>query len=107
RAKIAKEAARLLRQAAARFRKARESADPEKAARLREEGEQRLADLGEVDRQAWPWAPWMYAVRDQDAIIPEDGGAPVYEGLRIARPKAGAPDQLELLELGQILHEAE
>ncbi|MDC0721729.1 SNF2-related protein [Nannocystis bainbridge] len=103
RARIAKEAARLLRQAAGRFRDARTSADPERAARLRDEGEQRLADLEQVSPDAWPWAPWMYAVRDADMIIPENGGAPVYEGLRVARPRAGAPDQLDYLEFGQIV----
>ena len=25
-------------------------------------------------------------------IIPENGGAPVYEGLRLARPRPGVPD---------------
>ena len=40
RARIAREAARVLRQAAGRFRDARASADPEKAARLRDEGDQ-------------------------------------------------------------------
>ncbi|MFZ6184880.1 SNF2-related protein [Nannocystis pusilla] len=103
RAKIAKEAARLLRQASARFRDARATTDAEKAQRLREEGEQRLGDLERVSPDAWPWANWMYAVRDTELIVPEDGGAPVFEGLRIARPKAGAPDQLEYVEFGQIV----
>ncbi|MBK7828377.1 SNF2-related protein [Nannocystis sp.] len=103
RARIAKEAARLLRQAAGRFRDARATTDAERAARLRDEGEQRLADLEQVNPDAWPWAPWMYAVRDLEAIVPEDGGAPVYEGLRIVRPRAGAPDQQEFLEFGQIV----
>nr|WP_293177676.1 helicase-related protein [Nannocystis sp.] len=103
RARVAKEAARLLRQAAGRFRDARVTTDAEKAARLRDEGEQRLADLEQVNPEAWPWAPWMYAVRDLDAIVPEDGSAPVYEGLRIVRPRAGAPDQQDFLEFGQII----
>ncbi|MFY0531707.1 hypothetical protein [Nannocystis pusilla] len=103
RAKIAKEAARVLRQAAGRFRDARLTTDTERAARLRDEGEQRLADLEQVNPEAWPWAPWMYAVRDVDMIVPENGGAPVYEGLRVARPRAGAPDQLDYLEFGQIV----
>ncbi len=101
RAKIAKESARLLRQAAGRFADARRSTDPERAAKLREEGEQRLADLERMDPEAWPWAPWMYAVRDKDVLIPENGGAPVYEGLRIARPRAGHTDQFEHLEFGR------
>jgi hypothetical protein len=103
RARVAKEASRLLRQAAGRFRDARATTDAEKAARLRDEGEQRLTDLEQVNPEAWPWAPWMYAVRDLDAIVPEDGGAPVHEGLRVVRPRAGAPDQQDFLEFGQIV----
>jgi hypothetical protein len=103
RARIAKEAARVLRQAAGRFRDARSSADPEKAARLREEGEQRLADLEQVNADAWPWAPWMYAVRDTDMIVPENGGAPVHEGLRLTRPRPGVPGQLDYFEFGRIV----
>lgn len=45
----------------------------------------------------------MYTVRDAHMIIPERGGAPVYEGLRLVRPRAGAPDQLEFFEFGQIV----
>jgi hypothetical protein len=103
RARIAKEAARVYRQAAGRFRDARQTTDAERAARLRDEGEQRLSDLEQVSTEAWPWARWMYAVRETDVIIPEDGGAPVYEGLRVARARAGAPDQLDFLEFGQIV----
>jgi hypothetical protein len=102
RARVAKEAARLLRQAAGRFRDARATTDAEKAARLRDEGEQRLTDLEQVNPEAWPWAPWMYAVRDLDAIVPEDGGAPV-RGPSRRPPRAGAPDQQDFLEFGQIV----
>jgi hypothetical protein len=101
RKRIALEATRLYRQAAARFRAARVSGDAAAAARLREEGELRLADLERVDADAWPWAPWMYAARDREVLIP-DTGAPIYEGLRIARPRAGA-EQLDHLEFGRIV----
>jgi predicted RNase H-like HicB family nuclease len=101
RKRIALEATRLFRQAAARFRAARVSDDAEAAARLREEGELRLADLERVDAEAWPWAPWMYAARDLEVLIP-DTGAPVHEGLRIARPRAGS-EQLDHLEFGRII----
>ncbi|MBL8976668.1 MAG: hypothetical protein JNK56_39075, partial [Myxococcales bacterium] len=107
RARIAKEAARVLRQAAGRFRDARASSDPEKAARLRDEGDQRLDDLEQVSADAWPWAPWMYAARETEMIIPENGGAPVYEGLRIARPRPGAPGQLDYFEFGRIVQDDE
>jgi hypothetical protein len=107
RARIAREAARVLRQAAGRFRDARASADPEKAARLREEGDQRLEDLEQVSPDAWPWAPWMYAARETEMIVPENGGAPVYEGLRLARPRPGAPGQLDYFEFGRIVQDDE
>jgi hypothetical protein len=107
RARIAREAARVLRQAAGRFRDARSSSDPEKAARLRDEGDQRLEDLEQVSADAWPWAPWMYAARDTDMIVPESGGAPVYEGLRLARPRPGAPGQLDYFEFGRIVQDDE
>jgi hypothetical protein len=107
RARIARESARVLRQAAGRFRDARASSDPEKAARLREEGDQRLEDLEQVSADAWPWAPWMYAARETEMIVPENGGAPVYEGLRIARPRPGAPGQLDYFEFGRIVQDDE
>jgi hypothetical protein len=107
RARIARESARVLRQAAGRFRDARASSDPEKAARLRDEGDQRLEDLEQVSADAWPWAPWMYAARDSDMIVPESGGAPVYEGLRLARPRPGAPGQLDYFEFGRIVQDDE
>jgi hypothetical protein len=103
RARIAWEATRVLRQAAGRFRDARTISDPELAARLRDEGEQRLSDLEEVSAEAWPWVPWMYAVRDTDVIVPENGGAPVYEGLRLVRPRPGAPGQLDYFEFGRVI----
>ncbi len=103
RAQIAKEAARLLRQANGRFRDARASTTPERAARLREEGEERLAELSKISPEAWPWAPWMYAVRDTEFIVPEDGAPPLYEGLRVARPRPGAAGQLDYLEFGRIV----
>lgn len=56
-----------------------------------------------VDPEAWPWRAWMYAVRDTELIIPEDGSAFVYEGLRVARPRPGAAGQYEHLEFGRVL----
>jgi hypothetical protein len=43
----------------------------------------------------------MYAARDHDVLIP-DTGAPVYEGLRVARPRAGA-ELFDHLEFGRII----
>ena len=103
RALVAKEAARLMRQANGRFRDARSSQSPERAARLREEGEERLEELAKIDPEAWPWKPWMYAVRDTEFIVPEDGSAFVYEGLRVARPRPGAAGQFDHLEFGRVL----
>jgi hypothetical protein len=103
RALIAKEAARLLRQANGRFRDARASTSPERAAKLREEGEERLEELAKVDPEAWPWRAWMYAVRDTELLVPEDGSAFVHEGLRVARPRPGAAGQYEHLEFGRVL----
>jgi hypothetical protein len=101
------EATRLLRQANARFRDARNTTNVELARRLREEGESRLAELGLVDASAWPWGPWMYAVRDTEYIVPEDGSAPLYEGLRVAWPRAGNAELFDHLEFGRVLGEAD
>lgn len=103
RAKIAREAVRLLRQASGRFAEARRTDDAERAAKLREEGDLRLSDIERLDPEAWPWAKWMYAVRDTELLVPENGGAPVFEGLRIARPRAGHEGQFDYLEFGQVI----
>ncbi|MBK8265032.1 MAG: hypothetical protein IPK80_27320, partial [Nannocystis sp.] len=79
RARIARETNRVLRQAVSRFDRARDADDPEHAARLREDAEQRLSDLKTVDPAAWPWYPWVHVARDVDMLVPELG-APVYEG---------------------------
>ena len=103
RKKVAEDAGRLLRSASARFRKAERSRDPSEAARLRLEAEARLEDLTQVDPAAWPWAKWMYAVRDHDMLVPTDGGAPVFEGLRIGRPNPWNPSRTDFAELGRVV----
>ncbi|MCK6529703.1 SNF2-related protein [Myxococcota bacterium] len=102
RKKVAADAARLLKSANARFRKAEGVDDPTEAARLRLEGEERLKDLAKVDPSAWPWAEWMYAVRDTDVLVPPDGQAPVYEGLRVGTPSPFNPDRVTYAEFGKV-----
>jgi superfamily II DNA or RNA helicase len=102
RKKVAEDAARMLRGANARFRKAERSADPTEAARLRLEGEERLKDLAHVDPAAWPWARWMYAVRETELLVPAAGEAPVYEGLRVAVPSPWDPSKLQHAEFGRV-----
>ena len=100
--KVAADAARMLRSANARFRKAGAAADPSEAARLRLEGEERLKDLAKVDPAAWPWAEWMYAVREHELLVPADGQAPVWEGLRIGIPSKWNAERIEFAEFGKV-----
>ncbi len=102
RKKVAEDASRMLRGANARYRKAERAEDPAEAARLRQEGEERLKDLATVDPEAWPWAKWMYAVREHELLVPAAGEAPVYEGLRVGMPNAWNPDRVDLAELGRV-----
>lgn len=102
RKKVAEDASRMLRGANARFRKAERTADPAEAARLRQEGEERLKDLATVDPAAWPWARWMYAVRDGELLVPTSGEAPVFEGLRVGLPNAWNPERTDHLEFGRV-----
>jgi len=102
RKKIAADAARVLRSANARFRKAERSKDAGEAARLRLEGEERLKDLANVDPAAWPWAKWMYAVRDHDMVVPSGGEAPVYEGLRVGIPSPYNPEKVDHVLFGRV-----
>jgi hypothetical protein len=100
--RVVKEANQLLRQAVARFEWARTAHDPDNAARLRQEAEDRLAELQQVDPEVWPWAPWMYAARDVDMIVGRSWAGPVYEGLRVSRPRLGASDKFDYLEFGRV-----
>ena len=49
----------------------------------------------------------MYAVRDTEFIVPEDGSAPLYEGLRVAGPRPGNAELFDHLEFGRVLSEAD
>ena len=102
RAKVADDAARLLRSANARFRKAERLDDQVESARLRLEGEERLDDLAKVDPEAWPWARFMYAVRETAVLVTKDTGAPVYEGLRVGTPSRWNPDDIQYAEFGRV-----
>ncbi len=97
RAKVARDAARLLRSANARFRKAERAEDPAEAARLRAEAEDRLGELSRIDPAAWPWAPWADAVRRTEMLVPLEGQVPVFEGLRAKHPTLEV-----LLEFGRV-----
>jgi hypothetical protein len=99
-AKIAREAANLLIQASARFRDARETPDPEKAARLRADGDVRLKDLRRVDVAAWPWGKWAEQAREVEVIVASAESAPVFEGLRVGK---GPPAERRFFEFGRIL----
>src|SRR5262249_11358664 len=72
RAKIARVASATLRGAAARFEAARHARDPQDAARLRSEAEQRLAELQRIDPGKWPWATVVLAARDHRVLVPVD-----------------------------------
>ena len=102
RKKVAEDAARLLRSVNARFRKAERTADPAEAARLRLEAEERLKDLAAIDPEAWPWARWSLVVREQPVLVPAEGQAPVFEGLRIGMPSKWNPDVIEHAEFGRV-----
>ncbi len=97
RAKVARDGARLLRSANARFRKAERVDDPAEAARLRAEAEDRLGELSRIDVAAWPWAPWAEAARRTEVLVPLDGQVPVFEGLQAHHPTLDV-----LLEFGRV-----
>ena len=102
RQKVARDAARLLRSVDARLRKAERTADPAEATSLRQEADERLEDLARVDPVAWPWGPWLHIVRRQPVLVPPDGQAPVWEGLRIAVPSSFNPEILEHAQFGRL-----
>ncbi|MBL9106467.1 MAG: hypothetical protein JNL82_36425 [Myxococcales bacterium] len=101
RRKVAREAASLLIQANARFRDARDTANAERAALLRAEGEDRLRDLQRIDVDAWPWARWTASVRDVEYMVPGADSAPVFEGLRVGVLRDGAVSMY--FEFGRIV----
>ncbi len=78
-------AAAIATQAAARFRDARQTLDPERASRLRSDGEARLVELSRADASAWPWGQLMSAARDTNVLVASANDPPVFEGLRYAR----------------------
>ena len=98
--KVAREAANLLIQADARYRDARETTDTERAARLRAEGDERLADLKRIDAAAWPWARLAERAREVEMMVPSAASSPVFEGLRIGR---GKPGFVRYHEFGRVL----
>ncbi|MEZ4430575.1 MAG: helicase-related protein, partial [Nannocystaceae bacterium] len=88
-----KEAARAgnsLRRASARFRDARTTENPERAAELRVQGEKLLKDLRKIPTNVWPWARWIDHARETEFMVPDGGASPVFEGLRVPREAASA-----------------
>jgi len=101
RKQVAVNASKTLLQANARMREARSTDDPHMAARLRGEANERVLDLQKIDVQAWPWARWLGKIAEVDYMVPEDGQAPVYEGLRVGKPSNIYPDQTDFYEFGR------
>jgi len=76
----------LAYRAAARFRDARQTSDLALSMRRTNEGTELLRELAQVNAKVWPWASWMGATREVMALVPVDGSAPVFEGLRVMLP---------------------
>ncbi|MCB9759129.1 MAG: hypothetical protein H6739_04755 [Alphaproteobacteria bacterium] len=102
-------AGNILRAVDTRFRRAERASDPAEAARLRDEAGGKLAELAKWDRDAWPWAEWMYVVRDRPVAVapstdenPASANMPVYEGMRLATPDAYDPEKLRFAEIGRL-----
>ncbi len=102
REKIATEAARLLTGINSRFRRAEKARDPADAARLRQEGEERLKQLAQVPSDVWPWAETALVVRERALLVPSWTAGPVFEGLRVAIPATWNPEKTEYFEFGKI-----
>ena len=100
-AKIAHEASSTLRGVADRFWRARNAKEPEEGARMRSEGEQKLAELARVNPVAWPWMSWAVHARDVMMLVPVNGESPVYPGLRIAKPHFSDPTVKDYAEFGR------
>jgi superfamily II DNA or RNA helicase len=107
RKQVAINASKTLLQANARMREARSTDDPHMAARLRGEAKDRVLDLQKIDVQAWPWARWLGKIAEVDYMVPADGQAPVYEGLRVGKPSNIYPDQIDFYEFGRHIPGAE
>ena len=107
RKQVAVNASKTLLQANARMREARASDDPQAASRLRSEANDRIMDLHKISVDAWPWARWLGKLADVDYMIPPDGQAPVFEGLRVGKPSSIYPDQVDFYEFGRHMPNAE
>lgn len=102
RQRVSRDASRALRAVNALFRRAERVADVVQAASMRADAEERLNDLGRVDPAAWPWARLAYAVREASVYADEDGGCPLFEGLRIGIPSALDPSVVQHAEIGRV-----
>ncbi len=100
--KRAVEAARLLRAANTLFRRAESRPDPEDAARLRREGEERLKALSTVDPEAWPWLGVAGAVREHNMLVPDKGACPIYEGMALRLASRYGAKEPDIVQIGRI-----
>jgi hypothetical protein len=102
RARRANEASTTLRQAARRYEDARTERDPVKAEALRSEARQRLEQLEREDPAVWPWYSWAVHARDAAMLVPPEGRAPVYEGLRVRVPSFADSKVFNFYEFGRV-----
>ena len=102
--RIARNAARKLQLASNKFKDVRRLrvTNPKRAAEIEAEAEELLSDLQQTREDAWPWARWIERVRETEYLVPDDGGAPLYEGLRIT--KKDPFGRVTAIEFGRILY---
>lgn len=106
RKKTVESAARSTRSAGAQFAEARRNADsnPTLAVRLRAEGEARLKDVARYSPDVWPWADLAMRAREEEIAVSNQGGPPIFQGLRAAVGFAETDDDdgRSRIEVGRI-----
>ncbi len=95
---------RLAYRAAARYRDVREAGSNSRLASVRlKEADALVRELNKIDPKVWPWAKWLGPIRDVMPLVPRDGSAPVFEGLRVTR--LVRKGELEAFEFGRTGYE--